>query len=106
MKQTIIFLSTILLSFKQFAKVDTSTELFKKLKSNDSLLFNVGFNTCNIGAFENLVSDNFEFYHDKGGISSSKSDFILSIKNNICSGTYKPQRKLIEGSLEVYPLEK
>lgn len=106
MKRAIIIFSVILVSFNLFAQVDRSTELFRTLKTSDSLLFEVGFNTCDIVQFENLVSENFEFYHDQSGITSSKSAFITSIKEGICNLTYRPQRELIKESLEVFPLEK
>ncbi|MCB9251495.1 MAG: class A beta-lactamase-related serine hydrolase [Flavobacteriales bacterium] len=105
MRRTMIFFRILLICSNLFAQVDVSTELYKIIKTKDSLLFNVGFNNCDIIQFENLVSDNFEFYHDKSGITSSKSEFISSIKDGICKLTYKPRRELIEGSLEVYPLE-
>ena len=89
-----------------YAQVDKSSELFKTLKAKDSLLFNVGFNTCDISQFENLVSDNFEFYHDKAGMTLSKSAFISSIKDGLCKLDYKPRRELIENSVQVFPLEK
>ena len=38
------------------------------IMSRDSLLFNIGFNTCDVSQFENLLSNNFEFYHDKDSI--------------------------------------
>jgi hypothetical protein len=104
--RTLIFLSVMLASFNLFPQVKRSAELFKTLRTNDSLLFNVGFNTCDITQFEKLVSDSFEFYHDKAGLTSSKSAFISSIKEGICKLPYKPIRKLVEESLEVYPLEK
>jgi CubicO group peptidase (beta-lactamase class C family) len=82
------------------------SELYKTLQAKDSLLFNVGFNTCDISQFENLVSDNFEFYHDKGGITPNKTAFLESIKNGVCKMDYKATRQPVEGSLEVYPLYK
>lgn len=106
MKRILFFLSIILASCRLFSQVNTPTELFSTLKAKDSLLFNVGFNTCDISQFERLVSDSFEFYHDKSGVTSSKSAFISSIKDGLCKLPYKPRRELIEGSLEVYPLEK
>lgn len=88
------------------AQVTTSSSLYKTLKKQDSLLFDVGFNTCNIPAFEMLVSDNFEFYHDQAGTMLSKVAFINSVKNNVCSLSYKASRVLEPGSMQVYPLEK
>lgn len=87
-----------------FGQINRSSELYRTLRQKDSLLFNAGFNTCNIGELESLVSDNFEFYHDKSGITPSKADFIASIQNGLCKLSYKPRRELVEESLEVFPL--
>lgn len=106
MKKKLFYLLLLLNSFNLYSQVDKSSDLFKILKTKDSLLFNVGFNTCDISQFENLVSENFEFYHDKSGITSSKADFIKSIKDGLCKLSYKPRRALDEKSLVVYPLEK
>jgi CubicO group peptidase (beta-lactamase class C family) len=88
------------------AQFSTSSSLFQTIKKQDSLLFDIGFNTCNIPAFETLVSDNFEFYHDQAGMMLSKAAFINSVKNNVCSLNYKASRVLEPGSMQVYPLEK
>ena len=106
MRTTIISILFFLTFLNLYAQVDKSSELFKTLKTKDSLLFNVGFNTCDISQFENLVSDNFEFYHDKAGMTLSKSAFISSIKDGLCKLDYKPRRELIENSVQVFPLEK
>lgn len=87
------------------AQEKEDSELFKTLKTKDDLLFNVGFNTCDISRFESLLSDNFEFYHDQSGITSSKASFITSVKDGLCKSNYKARRELVEGSLEVYPLK-
>jgi hypothetical protein len=86
------------------AQVDQASELFVTLSSKDSLLFNVGFNTCNLGPFEDLISDDFEFYHDQAGITTSKALFLTSIKEGLCKLSYKPRRELVKGSLQVFPL--
>ncbi len=106
MKTVTITILLVLTSLNLFSQVDKSSELFKTLQKQDSLLFNVGFNTCDITQFENIISDSFEFYHDQAGIINSKADFITSIKNNICKLSYKARRELVDGSLQVFPLEK
>lgn len=95
----------ILLSIVVSGQTEKSSELYQIIKEKDSLLFNLGFNNCDISQFENLISEKFEFYHDQTGITDSKSAFINSIQNGLCKLNYKPRRMLIENSLEVYPLK-
>ncbi len=78
--------------------------LFQQLKTCDSLLFNVGFNQCNLDVFDTLVADDFEFYHDQSGITPNKEAFISGTKNGLCTMDYKAIRKLQPGSLNVFPL--
>lgn len=95
-----------LIGFHTFSQVERSSELFQIIKEKDSLLFDIGFNTCDIRQFEQLVSEDFEFYHDKGGITHSKQDFIASIKDGLCLSPYKSRRELIDSSLNVFPMER
>lgn len=78
--------------------------LFLQLKACDSLVFNIGFNECNLTVFDTLVADDFEFYHDQSGITPSKQAFIDGTKNGLCNMDYKAIRKLQPGSLEVFPM--
>jgi hypothetical protein len=105
MKTIVIVIISLLSSISSIGQADTS-QLFKTLKANDSLLFSIGFNTCDIAQFENLVADTFEFYHDVTGITSSKKAFIDGIKNGLCNMAYKARRELVENTLTVYPLKK
>lgn len=89
-----------------FGQIDRSSELYRTLRLKDSLLFNASFNTCNIPELESLVSDDFEFYHDKGGLMATKAEFIEQTKNGLCKLSYKARRELVEESLEVFPLNK
>ena len=86
------------------AQVEENAELFQTLKAQDSLLFNVGFNTCDIGQFEMLMSKDMEFYHDQSGITGSKAAFITGVKDGLCKLDYKARRELVEGSLQVFPM--
>jgi hypothetical protein len=79
-------------SLTTFGQVDKTSALYKTIKEKDSLLFNLGFNNCDIKQFENLVSENFKFYHDQSGITNSKAEFISGIKSGLCQLAYKPKR--------------
>jgi len=64
----------------------------------DSLLFEA-YNTCKLDVFEKMMSEDIEFYHDRGGLTTSKKQLMESLKNNICG---KVSRELLKGSIEVY----
>ena len=104
MKKHFILIFLLLFTILANAQVEKSSELYKTIKEKDSLLFNIGFNNCDIIQFKKLVSNNFEFYHDQGGITKSKSEFIQSIENGLCKLDYKPKRVIDEKSLDIFPL--
>lgn len=95
----------LIISNSASAQQPTQHDLQQAILSQDSLLFNVGFNTCNIRQFEILLSDSFEFYHDKGG-PAGKEKFLSDLKSNLCKDpfSYQSRRELIPGSTHVYPL--
>ncbi|CAH0170286.1 beta-lactamase family protein [Chryseobacterium sp. Bi04] len=87
------------------AQIEKTDALYKTIMSRDSLLFSVGFNTCNISQMENILSDRLEFYHDKDGMSDKKK-FMIDFKNGLCKAPEMRQvkRVLIEKSSEIYPM--
>ncbi|WP_028122395.1 serine hydrolase [Epilithonimonas tenax] len=88
------------------AQIDKNSALFLELKKQDSLFFERGFNGCDMVYMEKTVADDLKFYHDKGGFQDKKI-FLERTKQNICSNpNQKPIRKVIENSLEVFPLYK
>ena len=102
MKYSILF---FLCTLTAFAQVKKESELFIELKKMDSLLFTEAFNKCNLPLMESLVTNDLEFYHDIGGFQNKK-EFLEATQKNICSNPEnKILRKLVEGSLEVFPLK-
>lgn len=86
------------------AQIHKKYALFLELKKQDSLFFERGFNQCDLVYLENAVDDQLKFYHDNGGFQDKKI-FMDRTKQNICSNpNQKPIRKVIESSLEVFPL--
>jgi len=87
------------------AQIDETSQMFVTLESKDSLLFEVGFNQCDMSQFEQLVGKNFEFYHDISGVNRSKAEFMATMRDGLCqSGENPTRRELVKGSLEVFPL--
>lgn len=104
-----IYKSIIIALFIPFigiAQVDQDSELFLELEKLDALLFEEGFNNCSKDAMETALSEDLEFFHDKGGITREKSTFITSFMTNMCDTDKKPIRKLVPESLTVFPLRK
>jgi hypothetical protein len=76
--------------------------LYETIVRQDSLFFGA-YNTCSVHLQEyaDFYADSLEFYHDKGGLSTSKKDVVEGTKKNICG---KVTRELVAGSVEVYPI--
>ncbi len=104
--QSILFLCIFSYSMGAFSQLPNNDPLFQILKAKDSLLFDRAFNHCETQLLELLISEDFEFYHDQSGITSSKKDFLKVMRDGICrqNNPFKSRRELITGSLEVYPL--
>lgn len=60
------------------------------------------YNNCKLNVMEELISEDLEFYHDQGGLMTSKQKLNEALKNNICG---KVKRQLKAGSIEVYPIK-
>jgi len=78
--------------------IPQSKELYSVIVHMDSVYFNA-YNSCDIETQARIYADNIEFYHDKGGLMTSKQELLDAIKKNICG---KVTRELVPGSIEVY----
>jgi hypothetical protein len=89
------------------AQSNTYEDIYNTLKANDSLIFKRSFNKCELQHLEQLIPEDFEFYHDIAGVINSKKAFIDVMKNGICNpnNTTKSTRELVEDSLEVFLLK-
>lgn len=78
-----------------------SQPLYDSIVHLDSVFFEA-YNTCNLDKQAELYADSIEFYHDKGGLMTSKKALLEATKRNICG---KVTRELVKGSIEVYPIK-
>ena len=101
------FLTIIIsiISLPIFAQISENSELFIQLKKCDSLVFEQGFNKCDFVSLEKVIHKDLEFFHDQGGIQN-REEYFKAMKQNICSTPEaKPIRKLVKGSLQVFPMK-
>jgi len=81
--------------------VPIDREVYDIIVTKDKEYFDA-YNACDMEKQRSLYSEDLEFFHDKGGLSTSKQEVLSSIEKNICG---KVTRTLIEGSIEVYPIK-
>jgi hypothetical protein len=105
----LIFLGIALLGTSAFKNVEEKSGkkgqsdaiLYEDIVRQDSLFFNA-YNQCDMETQSKMLADNVEFYHDQGGLSTSKQEILEMTKENICG---KVTRELVAGSVEVYPIK-
>ena len=69
--------------------VPADQELYETILSLDKKLFDA-YNSCDMETQEALYSEDLEFFHDEGGLSTSKEKILLALKNNICDKVQEP----------------
>ncbi len=80
----------------------TSGPLYDELARLDSLLFTASFVTCDTQQRNALFTEDVEFYHDRGGFSPAEK---VRAPITECPRDSGLVRQLVEGSLEVYPMQ-
>jgi hypothetical protein len=75
-------------------------QLYKTVVRLDSIYFGA-YNTGKGRVIDSLTADDLEFYHDRGGLLTSKPGYLKSLEKNIYG---KVTRTLTLGSLEVYEI--
>ncbi|HEY9030057.1 MAG TPA: serine hydrolase [Kangiella sp.] len=104
--KSIFFRTIYLVSLAAMTQQVHALSLAEELAQQDAELFKRGFNECDTAYLQQHVSDDLVFYHDQSGIQN-KEQFMSNVVKNICSNsTEKPIRKLVDGSIETFPLHK
>jgi uncharacterized membrane protein YvbJ len=80
-------------------------QLYDTIAALDASFFEA-YNTCNVAKMESYFAEDVEFFHDKGGLATTRKSVMEIIKTNLCeeSGN-RVRRELVKGSLEVYPIK-
>ncbi|EAZ79929.1 hypothetical protein ALPR1_14909 [Algoriphagus machipongonensis] len=84
-----------------------SGELYDEIAKMDSIYFSAQ-NACDLEKYASYLSEDFEFFHDKGGFTASKDDEMkgMAVFCGKEQRTRQPlRRELIDGSLKVYPMD-
>ena len=107
-KSNYILIFLLILFIGVNGQLQKEDPLHLELEQKDKELFQAAFDTCDTKVLEQLFTVDFEFYHDKGGLTEGRETFV----GRIAEGCAKRDRKapqpakriLVPESLEVYPL--
>lgn len=80
--------------------IPTNQQLHDEIVALDKEFFDA-YNTCDLDKQAAIYADDIEFFHDKGGLMTSKSELLQGTKENVCG---KVTRELVDGTIEVYPI--
>lgn len=87
------------------ATAQTSDTLTATILHLDSAFWNA-YNNCDTNAYKNFLTDDIEFYHDKGGITTGAITLIKSLTANLCRNpNYHLRREAVAGTVKVYPMQ-
>ncbi len=114
----VIGILTLLTSCQQLGEKETqpikltdptqSGELYQEIIKMDSLYF-AAQNDCDLTKYAFFLSEDFEFFHDKGGFTPSKEKEMEGMAIFCGKEQRKRQplrRQLTKGTLKVYPMDK
>ncbi|GAA0638420.1 nuclear transport factor 2 family protein [Brevundimonas lenta] len=82
--------------------------LTEAIAARDAAIFSVMFDQCDPPALADLVTDDLEFYHDRGGAMFTRRTFVEDYDRN-CNArkapdSWRSRRELVPGTLKVYAI--
>ncbi|MFC5371432.1 nuclear transport factor 2 family protein [Brevundimonas faecalis] len=84
------------------------TALEAAIAERDAALFSVMFDGCDPAALADLVTEDVEFYHDKGGLIATRAAFVADYRKNCearrAPDAWRSRRELVPGTMRVYPI--
>ncbi|HEY8559917.1 MAG TPA: nuclear transport factor 2 family protein [Pyrinomonadaceae bacterium] len=88
------------------AQAEAEDETATKTILEKDRLFWTGYNACDAARMNELIADDVEFYHDKGGITLGKSALADSLEKNLCGDpNFRTRREAAAGTVKVYLLK-
>ncbi len=92
---------------QEVVEEEQPSELYKAIAAMDSLYFSAQ-NACDLEKYASYLSEDFEFFHDRAGLTPSK-EAEMSDMAIFCGEEQRSRqplrRALTEGTLQVYPMD-
>jgi hypothetical protein len=97
-------LALVALNLAELKAQSKEEQLTATILHLDSAFWNA-YNNCDTAKFKDFVTDDVEFYHDKGGITLGAMALIESLKKNICgNANQKVRREAVAATVKVFPM--
>jgi hypothetical protein len=86
----------------------TTAALEAAIAKADSDLFDAVFIQCDSDKVAGMLTEDFRFLHDKGGLTPTKAQFVANLRKGCAqqaAGTdFRARRELIPGTMQVWPI--
>jgi hypothetical protein len=100
---TILFLGAAAV-FAQPIEKDETARARETILHLDSLFWRA-YNTCHVDSMRLFLTDDMEFYHDKGGLTTTSQKLAESMQKGLCGRVeWRLRREVIPGTLAFYPM--
>jgi hypothetical protein len=99
----------ILITFTICRSIDSEAQADSKNLSHTILygdsLFWMAYNQCDVEGMAKYFTEDVEFYHDKGGITSGLQNEVAVIKKNLCGNeNFRLRREAVKETIDIFPM--
>lgn len=100
-----LILGLFLLTVPLFAQ-NEKDNLEATIRHEDTVFWEA-YNRCDVAKMSEFLWPDFEFYHDKGGLTVGFGPFVELLKTGLCGKpTFRLRREAIPDTVKFYPLQK
>jgi hypothetical protein len=100
-----LLLGMFLLTAPLFAQNERDN-LDATIRHEDAVFWDA-YNRCDVMKMSEFFWPDFEFYHDKGGLTVGLGRFVEALKTGLCGKpSFRLRREAIPDTVKVYPLQK
>lgn len=93
---------SLLLIVPSYAQVTSPEE--RAVIATDSAFW-ISYNACDVGGMQRFLTEDLEFYHDKGGIQKGIESFVATTRKNLCANNnFRLRREEVPGTRQVHLL--
>jgi len=99
-----LLLSTILVKAQSNGQPTDANDIVRAIYHHDSIFWQA-YNTCDVEKMASYVTDDLEFYHDKGGPTYTMLKFKENTRTSLCGkADWRLRRQAITGTVKAFPL--